>query len=377
MKIAISAASVAMLIFLLFSASMNAHAWEQDSGWGYKWSGNIGKGNFNESFSGEVEGKWVIAIYVEYSGEERGRVNLSYFGSIYSYSSVHGGEEHSGEKVYWDIENRMLWFNFDGFIIMNRSEIKNLQGKVYPAYVVEYQMIHVYTKKPLDLNFKIRRVVSEGNYNISMGYQRSVRGNYELKAWVNYYNPLAYIPLDNFTANPYTEVHYRAIEKEDLMVNISTFGMWKNQTVKGTYRSNGSFVMPYALSRSGSQVFRPGIIENIPALLLRTLSMSTNLNSSVGDFIKGILWPNLAHYNGDFYTQIQLQLPIFETLVKQNSTEVSKSEVKEIMNNAPEMYGPKESNWITWLIVASLAVPVAIILILLVLRKRRGKYLNR
>ncbi len=347
-------------------------SWNQGRGWGYKWEGKVDKGFFNGTFSGYSDGRWVIGMYIEYVGEENGLYNFSYFGSIYGYASVRGSFNGTYGKEDIIIEDRMLWFNFDGYMLMNRTVV--LSGNLgieHEIFGVVKQKIHIYTPEPLDLYHSSRFTTNIGGVDVETNYTYSLRGKYNLTLLLDYSDSVGYIPLDNFTAVEPVIVRYRAHEISNISLKRCINGIWYNTTMRNDTVSEGSLGTSWMIYRDGPRTARPGLIESVPVAFGFLLSSSSQENNVVENLIHAMLMPNTAIYDGSFYSSITVQFPIFGGFVNSTSKQASEEEVREIMTKAPEEYGPEREQWITWLApVVAIALPLAVISILYLRRRR-------
>ncbi len=383
------------------------NAFEEGQTWGYKWvttwKDALEENSNNTTFKGDVNGKSVNMFFVKYVGNKGNAQEFHYEGVYYSYGYVTGKFSHKDNigsmNSTVNIKEKSIWINYQGnFTIVKAVKHEIFREESY--YGIKNLTVHVYTKKPLNMNMKIEQHYEE----VSNGKKGSISMQTELKGTINMYEsiifkePIPYIPENSTSVTVDTDANYTGHwdvntqgyadfkgSSQLLGTSNSNFDLNKslNKNVNGDFNGTVRYVVVF-MDKHGNEVERCGIPENIPFAITSIFPSTSSSNSEISpsEFIKQLLLVyHNAKFQGSFYTSIKLnEIPgniNVDFTSHTYSQSVSPKEVKSVENNAPAEYGSYNenssiyTNTIIWGITAAVAISVIVIAVVLLKRKNK------
>ncbi len=405
------------LVFLFLAAALsvvpNSCGWNSEQKWGYIWVNNwknslkITENNISISFTGEANGKTVNALLIKYIGNQNGYERFNYEGAYYSYGRAKGTlklkSSDLGEEIdiHIDIKIKSLWIGFSGYFDLVKYNTETQGESVWGLADI---FVNYYTKKPLDIYEKASSSFKIYNKTTNMATEFQLSGTLSVTATTTFDNPIPYLPVNatNIIVYQDTNANYNGVGSLNTQGHISmsigseSASISLDRNLKKDF--DDSTWISSSMIGNGSWFARPGIIENtgmnaFNILSLNESSMKTDIN--FGNYLFLALESNnYAKYDNatSFYSKINIMplgvssSDIISALNSINelfgggvSQQATESDVKNVENNAPSVYGSyQESIWeliMDYLlyIIIGIVVAVAVIVPLVVIRRRKKK----
>jgi hypothetical protein len=366
--------SAILSILILNPVSMGT-SWEPGEGWGYKWIVTPPEFGTNYTFNGTMEGNNVLGAYVEYKGEDGGVHNFSYFGSWYAYNYINGtlkGNNYTFERE-WVKSSTYRWINFEGYFTLKKVNVTDAWNNVHQVYAITHQMIHVYTKQPMryDMRGHVKWLSKEFNYNINYTL------DFDITLKINYSQPLPYIPIENNSLFYYSTLtyngHIKAKGNGYYIYGDKRIDM--NKSLDEDLMSD--LQISAKLNSNGDLIERPGIVELIPLYFgWEPPFMFYKLDKYIAISLRGISQKVEAKMDNGFYTSITIPSMVMGEY-QHRSTTATEEEIKDIQNNAPEIYGPSSEekplfNYTLIAIIAGILIVAVVIIVFLWKKSQRG-----
>ncbi len=381
MKSVLGLLIIALLAFASLGSAMGS--WQNGEGWGYKWVTDNKSEYSNQTFNGAVTGKTVIGLYVEYNGEDNGLYNFSYIGSFYTYYTINGTlvlNNSTHLENIWHNSHGMYWISSQGYMLLEKCNITDSFGKEHTVYAIKEQYMHIYTQEPLIVDLDMYSNNTLYSYHARSNYT----GSFNLVLKVFYSKPVAYIPVSSKdTMNYYSKVnftgHLKATGKGYATIQNDEFHLNRTIDLNKTIDNDvsGSFSAMVRMDVDGSNVTRTAILEELPAEFTTMQGLLVNPDDYISLILRVLVRStNQAHFNGEFYDSISIGNFVVG-LNAHPSQSATKEEVKNIMTEAPQIYGPAEQQgyptdiWIG--IVVAIVVLAVVIIIGAKIKRKRGQ----